>query len=96
MAGLRQQIQGLIKTCETALASKKDEVYVDGSTFAVAAAILKKAKADWPNDEILAAATLDGPQTWIGVLSVMQTVLHSLPVEPAQRGQAGGKGTEWS
>ncbi len=90
MAGLRQQIQGIIKTCETAIASKKENVYMDPSTHAVAMAILKKAKADLPDDEILAAATLDGSPTWVQVLSVMQIVLHSLPADPARRGQAGG------
>jgi hypothetical protein len=94
MAGMRQQIEGLIKTCETAIASKREDVYVDENSFAVATAILKKAKADLPNDEILAAATLDGMATWVRILSVMQIVLGSLPNEPSPRSQAGGGGGE--
>jgi hypothetical protein len=90
MAGLHQQVRGVIKTCETALASKRTDVYLDANTVTVAAAILTKAKANLSKDEILAAATLEGVQTWAQVLSVMQLVLHSLPSEPAQRGQAGG------
>jgi hypothetical protein len=90
MAGLHQQILGIIKTCETALASKRTDVYLDANTITIATAILKKAKDNLPNDEILAAATMDGAQTWAQVLSVMQLVLHSLPNETAQRGQAGG------
>lgn len=87
MAALRQQILGIIKVCETAIASKRDDVYVDDNTYKVAIAILDKAKADNPDDEILAAATMEGVSTFIKILSVMQIVLHSLPAEPAKQGQ---------
>jgi hypothetical protein len=75
MAGIRQQILGIIKTCETALASKKDDLYVDENTISVSAAILKKAKADLPNDEVLAAAILKAPYSWQQILSAMQTAI---------------------
>jgi hypothetical protein len=88
MAGFRQQVQAVIKTCETAM--KREEVYVDDNTYLVAMAILKKAKANMSTDEILAAATLEGTSTFVKILSVIQLVLNSLPIEPAQRGQAGG------
>ena len=81
MAELRQQVQAIIKTCETAMASKKDsELFPDNTTLAIASAILKKAKEQLPNDEVLAAASFDAPVRWSSVLSVMQTVSHSLPL----------------
>jgi hypothetical protein len=90
MAGLRQQIQGIIKTCETAIGAKNTPA-LDRNTIDVAAAILKQAKEDLPNDKILAAANLNGMLNWAQILSVMQTVLHSLPIESAGR-QVGGSG----
>src|SRR5437868_3213072 len=94
MAEIRQQIIGIIKTCETAMAAK-EQPNLDGNTMEVAGAILKKAQTDYPNDEILKAANLDAPLSWVKVLSAMQTVIHSLPIQssPAVR-QVGGVGKD--
>jgi hypothetical protein len=79
MTELRQQIEAIIKTCETVIASQQ-EFYADSSTTAIANAILNKAKEQMPDDEVLKAAILTDPIRWSGVLSTMQLVLHSLPV----------------
>ncbi len=74
----------MIETCKTALAMPaKDKPDLDNNTMAVARALLEKAKSDVPNDKILAAATLDGPLSWMAILSAMETVHRSLPLERA-------------
>jgi hypothetical protein len=49
-----------------------------------------------PNNKILQAATLDGNLSWALILSVMQTVIHSIPIEQAVVRQVGGKPGTWS
>ena len=84
MATLQKQALGMIATCKTALATvaKKAETnFVDNATVEVARAILEQAKAELPNDKVLAAVSLDAPVYWTTVLAAMQTVTSSIPDE---------------
>jgi hypothetical protein len=79
---LAEQVLGLIDACKGALAAKQEQ-YLDVTTMKVASAILEQAKADLPNDKILAAVDFDGPQalSWTRILTGMEIIKRSLPVE---------------
>jgi hypothetical protein len=82
MSSLRQQISGLIDTCETIIQGKKsaDLPGVDGGTAQHANAILQQAKAEIPDDKILAAVSLPamdqglGHWSWTGILAAMNSI----------------------
>ena len=100
MADIKKQIQAIIKTAETAVNSKRDDLYVDSSTYNAAKAILEGAKAQSPDDKVLAALEMEGPVQFMQILSMMQLVLASVPDEPkqarqAQVGGSGGGPNEW-
>jgi hypothetical protein len=102
ITALRQQVNGLIETCESALKGRKKEdlPFVDTTTARVAIAILKEAKEKAPGDTILAAVTLpepDKPMTlwsWTGILAAMNVVKAALPYPP--QAQAGGRSGTYS
>jgi hypothetical protein len=81
MSDIRQQAHAIINTCKTVLAGKKDLPPVDRNTMDVATAILDEAKKQKPDDKILAAAAIQATVTWPMILSAMETVLASLPVQ---------------
>jgi hypothetical protein len=86
MSSLRQQVLGIIETCKTVLATTKGNLpEVDGTTAGAARAALDAAKAQVPNDKVLASITLESPLTWTGLLTAMETVHRTLPLpKPAQ------------
>lgn len=90
MADIKKQIQAIIKTAETAVNSKRNDLFVDVSTYDTAKVILEEAKAQSPDDKVLAAAKMEGPIQFMQLLSLMQLVLASLPEEPKQPRQVGG------
>lgn len=83
MAALHEQAQGIINVCKIALAGKtKDQRGVDNQTIAIAQEILKQAKAELPDDKVLALVNLEPPvHLWTPVLSAMEMVDKSLPSE---------------
>jgi 3'-phosphoadenosine 5'-phosphosulfate (PAPS) 3'-phosphatase len=93
VADIKKQIQAIIKTAETAVNSKRDDLFVDSSTYNAAKAILEEVKAQSPDDKVLAALKMEGPVQFMQVLSMMQIVLASLadePKQPRQPTQVGG------
>jgi hypothetical protein len=93
MSSLRHQVIGVIDTCKTVLARGKDLPPVDATTTQIASAILEQAKAELPNDKVLAAVKLEEPLsncTWAGILSAMETVNHTLPISGAARRRPSG------
>jgi hypothetical protein len=95
MAGFLSQIAGIIETCKSAMIAKHPD-HVDKDTFAAATALLKKAKQQVPNDKALAAVTLEcGAFTWGRILSAMQIVEKTVPIEQ-QSGGATGKTSQCS
>jgi hypothetical protein len=85
MSDIRQQAHAIINTCKTVLESrKKDLPPVDRNTIEVASAVLDEAKKQRPDDRILAAASIQPVITWPMILSAMETVLASLPVQQGQ------------
>jgi hypothetical protein len=98
ITALRQQVNGLIETCESALKERKKEdlPLVDSTSANLAIAILKQAKEKAPSDSILASVTLpeDKPMavwSWTGILAAMKSVRAALPYPP--QAQAGRPGT---
>lgn len=79
MSSLQKQVDGLIKTCKTALARRKDLPDVDVGTIHAAEEILKQAKDEFPDDKVLAAVKLEPPfYPWAEILSAMETVRGTL------------------
>jgi len=83
MTRLRQQAQGIINVCKTALAGRgKEQHAVDNQTVAIAQAILAEAKAALPDDRVLSAVTLQPPILyWTTLQTAMETVVSTLPTE---------------
>jgi len=94
MSSLRYQVIGIIDAFKTVLARGKDLPPVDATTAQIASAILKQAKAELPNDKVLAAVKLEKPVsscTWAGILSAMETVNYTLPISGAARRSSSGR-----
>jgi len=87
MSLLRQQVYGVIETCQTVLTKAKGSALppVDPTTIDIATAILQEAKQQLPNDKVLAAVKLVPPYEWTGILSAMQIVERSIPLQAARR-----------
>ncbi len=79
----------MIETCKTVLAAAgkgKEQPPVDGTTIEIAHAIIEQAKAEMPDDKVVAAIKLEPYISWTAVLSAMETIHRSLPLPgPARR-----------
>jgi hypothetical protein len=83
---LRQQVQGIIETCEKVLdtvGKGKDAMeYADNETVTLANKIIETAQAANKNDAVLGAVKLNARfVTWTSLLAAMRTVYHSIPIE---------------
>lgn len=84
MSALREQAFGIINVCKTVIAGKIKDQGVDNQTIAIAQEILTQAKAEVPEDKVLAAVDLKPPVTyWTTLLSAMEIVDKSLPTPEA-------------
>jgi hypothetical protein len=80
LRNLRQQVSGLIDTCETVLTGwAKDLPPVDETTLEIAQAIISEVKAQLPGDKVLVAVSLALPVSWSSLLSAMQIIQNTLP-----------------
>jgi hypothetical protein len=85
---LRDQVYGLIETCEKVLdtVAKGKEAdankHADGATVQLANKMIQLAQATNANDEVLGAVKLpDNWVPWTALLAAMRTVYQSLPQE---------------
>lgn len=83
MSNVRAQANAIINTCKAVMAGKSKDAStswgVDKNTYEIATAIIAAAKSEVPDDKILQAVKMENVVSWTGLLSMMETVVASLP-----------------
>jgi len=81
MSVTRRHVAGIINTCKTVIASRRGTHLprVDATISTVAAVILERAKAEYPNDKVLETLKIEAHITWTQLLVVMNLVYSTLP-----------------